>query len=85
MIVFNDRFINLKCLKLNMLFIVYIMKRNMVFIELKIIDRIFYVNYYEGMICIKKKLWVNNEVDINVLLIFYEYYYKYFIYYNFII
>lgn len=51
-------------------------------IELKITDRILYVNHHEGMICIKKKLRVNNEADINVLLTPYEYHYKHSIYYN---
>ncbi|AFO10010.1 LEF-8 [Bombyx mandarina nucleopolyhedrovirus S2] len=85
LIAFNDRPTNLKCLKLNTSFIVYTMKRNMAPIELKITDRILYVNHHEGMICIKKKLRVNNEADINVLLTPYEYHYKHSIYYNSII
>ncbi|ABL75987.1 late expression factor-8 [Maruca vitrata nucleopolyhedrovirus] len=82
LIAFNDRPTNLKYLKSNTAFIVYTMKRNMSPIELKITDKILYVNHHEGMVCIKKQLRVNNETNINVLLTPYEYHYKHSIYYD---
>ncbi|ANF29738.1 lef8 [Catopsilia pomona nucleopolyhedrovirus] len=83
LIAFNDRPTNLKCSKSNVPAIVYNMKRDMSPIELKISDKILFVNHHEGMVCLKKRLhMIDNNVKINVLLTPYEYHYKDSIYYS---
>nr|AFS51980.1 DekiORF103 [Dendrolimus kikuchii nucleopolyhedrovirus] len=82
LVAFNDRPTNLKCLKSDMPMIVYTIKRDASPIELKVSDRILFINHHEGMICIKKKMLIGNDIKINVLLTPYEYHYKNSLYYN---
>lgn len=88
LIAFNDRPTNLKCFKTNLRTIVYTLKRNMAPIELKANEKILFINHHEGMVCIKKTLFIKNTntsitttamdetVHINALLTPYEYHYK---------
>ncbi|AOT85560.1 lef-8 [Cyclophragma undans nucleopolyhedrovirus] len=82
LVAFNDRPTNLKCLKSDMPTIVYTIKRDASPIELKVSNRILFINHHEGMICIKRKLLIGNNIKINVLLTPYEYHYKNSLYYD---
>lgn len=79
---FNNRPTNLKCSKSNLLDVVYCIKRKMAPIELKIANKMLFINHHEGMVCIQKKLLLANKTTINVLLTPYEYHYKDSIYFN---
>ncbi|UZE89774.1 LEF-8 [Parapoynx stagnalis nucleopolyhedrovirus] len=76
LVAFNDRPTNLKCNISNLSNIIYEMKRNMFPIEMKMNNKILFINHHEGMVCLKKCLLINNNVRINALLTPYEYHYK---------
>jgi hypothetical protein len=76
LIAFNDRPTNLKCSAPDLPQIIYEFKRNMFPIELKVNEKILFINHHEGMIGLKKTIIIDNRAKINVLLTPFEYHYR---------
>nr|QNH90953.1 lef-8 [Mamestra configurata nucleopolyhedrovirus A]UVZ35148.1 LEF-8 [Melanchra picta nucleopolyhedrovirus] len=77
-VAFNNRPTVYTCRRDQLVYIIYELKRNRFPIELKLTDRILFINHHEGMICIKKKLLIhdmqsNTTATIAALLTPYEY------------
>ncbi|ACH88655.1 putative late expression factor LEF-8 [Helicoverpa armigera multiple nucleopolyhedrovirus] len=77
-VAFNNRPTVYTCRRDQLVYIIYELKRNRFPIELKLTDKILFINHHEGMICIKKKLLIhdmqsNTTATIAALLTPYEY------------
>lgn len=77
-VAFNNRPTIYTCRRDQLIYIVYELKRNRFPVEIKLTDRILFINHHEGMICIKKKLSICHEqsdssATIAALLTPYEY------------
>jgi hypothetical protein len=77
-VAFNNRPTIYTCRRDQLVYIVYELKRNRFPVEIKLTDKILFINHHEGMICIKKKLSISHEqsdstATIAALLTPYEY------------
>ncbi|BAC67300.1 late expression factor 8 [Adoxophyes honmai nucleopolyhedrovirus] len=75
-ITFNDRPTIFSCFRSDLYKIFYVLKHKSSPIELKLANNILFVNHHEGMIMLKKKIILKNQITINVLLTPYEYHNK---------